>query len=160
VKLALGLGAVLALVSTPSAAYVGLKPNQAAAGSIQTLAFVVEHGCSGSPTVRLRVRLPEGIEDAKVLPKDGWKDSASRSNAASTRVDEVLWLGGKQEANKAAEFAVTVRLPDTPGATLYFPVVQECEKGVNRWTEVPGPGLAVNARRYPAPGMILLGKSP
>ena len=158
-KLALALGAALALVSTPTAAYIGLKPNQAPAGSNQTLAFVVERGCGGSPTTRLRVRLPDGVEDAKAVAKEGWKESASRSNAASIRVDEVLWLGGKQEANKPAEFAVSVRLPDTPGATLYFPVVQECEKGVNRWVEVPGPNLSIGARRHPAPSLILLGKS-
>jgi uncharacterized protein YcnI len=158
VKLALALGAALAFASTPGAAYVGLNPIQAPAGSDQTLAFVVGHGCNGSPTVRLRVRLPDGVENAKALPKEGWKESASRSNASTMRVDEALWFGGKLDADKSAEFAVSLRLPDTPGATLFFPVVQECEKGANRWIEVPGPGLAVNARRYPAPGLILLGK--
>jgi uncharacterized protein YcnI len=159
VKLALALGVAVALVSAPSIAHVGLRPTQAAAGSEQTLAFLIEHGCSGSPTIRVRVRLPEGVEDARALPKEGWKESASRSNAASTRVDEVLWFGGKLAVDKSTEFSVAVRLPDRPGAMLFFPVMQECEKGATRWIEVPGPDLAIGARRFPAPGLILLGKS-
>ena len=28
-----------------------------------------------------------------------------------------------------------ITLPNAPGTTVYFPVIQECEKGANRWVE-------------------------
>jgi uncharacterized protein YcnI len=155
VRLAPAAAAALILMSAPAAAHVVARPSQAPAGSDQTVSFFIEHGCNGSPTVRVRVRLPEGVENAKARPKEGWKDSASRSNAASTRVDEVIWLGGKLDANKGDEFAVALRLPDTPGKTIYFPVVQECEKGVNRWIEIPGPNLPATMLKYSAPLLVL-----
>jgi uncharacterized protein YcnI len=48
-----------------------------------------------------------------------------------------------------------VRLPATPGATLYFPVVQECEHGVTRWIEIPEPGKTSRDYKEPAPALRL-----
>ena len=34
--------------------------------------FAGPHGCAGSPTVKLRVQIPEGVIGIKPMPKPGW----------------------------------------------------------------------------------------
>jgi uncharacterized protein YcnI len=51
-----------------------------------------------------------------------------------------------------------LRLPDKAGENLYFPVVQECEKGVHRWIEIPAKGQDAGKLREPAPFIHLNGK--
>ena len=44
-----------------------------------------------------------------------------------------------------------MKLPDKPGATLYFPTVQECQTGVHRWIEIPAAGQQWHDLAEPAP---------
>ena len=85
----------LAVLPARADAFITLKAKQAPAGAEQTLTFVVEHGCVGSPTVRLRVGMPAGVSAVKPNDAPGWKVAASRSSAADDApVIEVVWLGG------------------------------------------------------------------
>jgi uncharacterized protein YcnI len=47
-----------------------------------------------------------------------------------------------------------------PDSTLYFPVVQECERGVNRWIDIPKEGADVHGHdsKSPARGVKLMSK--
>ena len=63
---------------------------------------------------------------------------------------EVVWSGGPLLDEHFDEFSVLMRLPNRPGATLYFPVVQECEPVANA-IEVPEAGRSVRDMRAPAP---------
>ena len=38
-------------------------------------------------------------------------------------------------------------------STLYFPVVQDCEQGVERWIDIPVDGKRSNDDGAPAPGI-------
>ena len=158
--LAAGAASILLLPALTSA-HVVLKPKQAPADSEVTLTFVVEHGCNGSPTKRLRIRVPDGVGNVTPLGVPGWKAAAAQTSAsAGASVAELIWLGGTLDAQTMGEFAATMRLPDKAGVTLYFPATQECERGVNRWSEIPGPDLPVGALKYPAPALTLLKKAP
>ena len=44
-----------------------------------------------------------------------------------------------------------MRLPNKPGATLYFPMVQTCEKGSNNWIGIPAAGQKWGDLPEPAP---------
>jgi uncharacterized protein YcnI len=111
----------------------------------------VPHGCNGSATVALRVRIPEGFLDVKPMPKPGWKlnvmsgkypkPMSLRDAAVSEGVTEVDWLGGNLPDGHHAEFVLIGYIGDDlqAGQTMYFAIVQECEKGVNRWIEIPTP---------------------
>ena len=44
------------------------------------------------------------------------------------------------------------------GKMLYFPVVQECERGVYRWIEIPAAGKSSGDYPEPAPALKLLPK--
>ena len=69
---AAGISAALLLGSFPAAAHVTVQPKEAPADSYFQLAFSVPHGCDGSATVALRVKLPDGILSAKPQMKPGW----------------------------------------------------------------------------------------
>lgn len=48
-----------------------------------------------------------------------------------------------------------MKLPDRPGTTLYFPVVQTCAHGKTAWTQIPAPGQSGHELEHPAPSVTL-----
>src|SRR5215207_7891344 len=146
-KLVLVAVALATLTASPAAAHVTLEKRQAPVGSYYKAVFAVPHGCAGSPTVKVRVQIPEGVIGSKV----------------SEGVKEVVWSGGKVADDNYDEFVFSSFL--TPGlkpdTTLYFPVVQECEQGVSRWIDIPsseGRGGHGPGSKTPAPGLKLIAK--
>lgn len=163
---ALALAAVLTAsvsVSTPVFAHVTLANPQAIAGSYYKAVFNVPHGCKGSPTLKIRIRIPDGVIAVKPQPKAGWKidtvegayeKSYSLHGAqVASGIREVSWTGRLPSAY-FDEFVFQAYLtPDLPaGAVVHFPVVQECEKGVARWIDTKEPS------DMPAPHLTLLPK--
>ena len=160
-----------ALAASPAAAHVYLEGKQATVGASYKAVFAVPHGCSGSPTVKIRVQIPEGVIAVKPMPKAGWNVDVVEGQYASaydyhgnkltSGVKEVVWSGGNLPDRNYDEFVVSSFLTDSlkPNTTLYFPVVQECEKGVSRWIEIPAEGAARSHEdKSPAPGVKLLPK--
>ncbi|WP_027529849.1 YcnI family protein [Bradyrhizobium sp. WSM3983] len=160
-----------ALAASPAAAHVYLEGKQATVGASYKAVFAVPHGCSGSPTVKIRVQVPEGVIAVKPMSKAGWNVDIVEGqyanaydyhgNKLTAGVKEVVWSGGKLPDYNYDEFVVSSFLTDSlkPNATLYFPVVQECEKGVSRWIEIPAEGAAHSHEdKSPAPGVKLLPK--
>ena len=162
--------AAIGLIGSTAYGHITLETPSAPAGSSYKAVFRVPHGCEGTATVRLRVRLPDGVVNVKPQPKPGWDVSTVMEKLAkpiildhgremTETVREVDWAGGKLPDSFYDEFVVRVELPDKPDATLYFPVVQECEKGVNRWIEIPEPGKTSRDYKEPAPQLKLLPKN-
>ena len=160
------LSALLIALSGPALAHAVLSPPEAPADSYVRASIGVGHGCEATPTLRVRVRIPEGVIGVKPMPKAGWDLSIKREQLAqpvteshgrrvTDRVAEVMWSGKLLDEN-FDEFVMQVRLPNKPGETLYFPTVQECEKGVHRWIEIPAGGQARGELREPAPVLKLL----
>jgi len=148
-------------------AHVTLERNQAPVGSSYKAVLRVPHGCDGSPTTALRVRIPEGVIDVKPMPKPGWMLNIVKGKYAKTYslyraqvtegVIEIDWSGGNLPDDEYDEFAFLSFLASDlqPGQTIYFPVVQECDKGVHRWIEIPTKGSDFPE---PAPGLKLVPK--
>jgi periplasmic copper chaperone A len=158
-------------VSSAASAHVLLGVKQAAIGADYRAVFVVPHGCSGSATVKLRIQIPEGVIVAQAESKEGWTVETSTGKYAteyayhgakvSEGVKEIAWSGGKVPDKSREEFVIETFLTDSlkPDATLYFPVVQECEQGTSRWIEIPAEGAAVSHDiKWPAPGVKLTAK--
>jgi periplasmic copper chaperone A len=76
----------------------------------------------------------------------------------SEGVTEISWAGGKLPDAWYDEFVFQGFLASDlePGSTIYFPVVQECEKGVHRWIEIPVPGKSASDYPEPAPALKLV----
>jgi uncharacterized protein YcnI len=162
------LSAALIALAAPAFAHAVLHPAETPADSYFKATIGVGHGCEGTPTLRLRVRIPDGVTGVKPMPKAGWEIAVKREPLAqpvadphgrriTERIAEVMWTGKLLDEN-FDEFAMQVRLPDKPGETLYFATVQECEKGVHRWIEIPAAGQARRDLREPAPVLKLLPK--
>jgi uncharacterized protein YcnI len=146
---AVGAFVCLSAASAPTSAHVTLERQEAPVGSSYKAVLRVPHGCAGSPTTAVRVRLPAGLIGVKPMPKPGWqlntvtgkyqKPFTLRGAPVSEGVTEISWSGGKLPDAHYDEFVFVGVLAEELGGTpaIYFPVVQECEKGVHRWIEIP-----------------------
>jgi periplasmic copper chaperone A len=157
-----------ALATSPASAHVFLEGKHAAIGAEYKAVFVVPHGCSGSATIKLRVKIPEGVIVTEAMPVDGWTVDTIKGKYASAYdvkgakvsegIKEVAWSGGKLPDKTRQDFVIETYLTDglKPDTTLYFPVVQECEQGVSRWIEIPPDGAPHSHEgKWPAPGVRL-----
>jgi len=165
-KKAVFAAAFLCGLSTYAHAHVTLEQSQAVAGSTYKAVVRVPHGCDGSPTIRLRVQIPDGMVNVKPMPKAGWELSTVRAKypqpiagdhgtQITEGVREVVWSGGRLLDEHYDEFVLRGTLPNKPGETIHFPTVSECERGTDRWIEVPTAGRPASADRYPAPALRL-----
>ena len=148
--------------SSPGLAHVTLEKTVSPPGAGYKAIFRVGHGCEGSPTVSLKIQIPEGVIAAKPMPKAGWTleiakgpyqqshDYYGKSLAEGPR--EITWTGKLSDDNYD-EFVVNGYVAkDVPaGANLYFPVIQACEVGAHRWTEIPAAGQDSHSLKGPAP---------
>lgn len=158
--------AALGMSSSLAQAHATLEVREAPANSFYKAVIRTPHGCSGSPTIAVRVRIPEGVTAVSPQPKWGWEVEIvreeleepvadSHGNTITERVSEIHWTEGRLLDEHYDEFVMNVRLPDTPGETLYFPTVQECEEGADRWIEIPAEGQSAHDLDYPAPRVNL-----
>ena len=146
---ALTAATVVLSVASPVLAHVDPDPPEAQAGRRLSVGFTVQHGCDGSPTVQLDMRLPEGVSDAQPEPPDGWNGSVES--------DVVTFIGGPLPDDQELTFRVSMTLPATPDTTIYFPFVQRCEVGEIRWIAIPSADGSGTELDEPAPAMLLTG---
>jgi len=153
------------LLPAAAHAHVTLEVQQAPPNSTYRGVFRIPHGCEGAPTIRVTIRLPEGVTEARPMPKAGWTLRTTPRAAAATPaahgaappIAEVIWEGGRLEDAHYDEFIIRLRLPNTPGELLYIPTVQDCPDGKQAaWTEIPEPGRRITDYRMPAPAVRLL----
>ena len=156
---------VAAGIATASA-HMTLERGEAAVGSTYKAVFRVPHGCDGSATTAVTVRIPEGVISVKPQPKHGWSVKTQTAPYAQTYevhgkpvsegVVSVTWEGGPLPDDMFDEFALTMKLPgDKEVMMLFFPVEQACEKGAIAWDEVAMPGTDPHSLAHPAPSLML-----
>jgi uncharacterized protein YcnI len=162
-------GAMMLAACGTAGAHVTLETPEAPVSSTYKAVLRVGHGCEGSPTVAIRVRIPDGVIAVKPMPKPGW-DLTTKvepypqpvkyfEDTLTEGVREIAWTGGKLPDEWYDEFVFRARLPDEGGgSTVWFPLVQECETGVHRWIEIPAEGKTADDYREPAPGVRLTPK--
>lgn len=157
------LTAILAVASAADA-HITLEQSQALSGKAYKAVLRVGHGCDGDSTVKIRVKIPEGMLSAKPMPKPGW--STEKVHAAYEQsydlhgkpvkegVQEIVWSGGSLADDDYDEFVfrATVAKEVPVGTKMYVPVVQECTNGaVERWIEIPAAGKSSDDYESPAP---------
>ncbi|MEN3376725.1 MAG: periplasmic copper chaperone [Hyphomicrobiales bacterium] len=160
--------ALAAVLTTPALAHVVLERKEATVGASYKAVLIVPHGCAGSATTRLRVKVPEGFIAVKPMPKPGWTIDVVKGAyenpypfmhgmTLTEGVREVSWTG-RPDDGYYDEFVLAgfIAAALKPGDTLYFPAVQECEQGVARWIEIPAAGQSAHALDNPAPGLHLV----
>jgi len=157
-------------VASSGFAHVTIEQPEAMIGGPTKITFRVPHGCDEQPTVKLRVLIPEGFIAAKPMPKAGWTLEISQGAYAKSHdyfhgaklsegATEISWKGNLP-SEYYDEFVVSgfVSRDFSPGAVLYFPVVQECPNGSHSWVEIPKGGQSGHDLKEPAPGLRLKAK--
>ena len=166
-KLAFAAGALLAAGHAIS--HVSLQDQAAAAGASYRAVLQVGHGCAGSPTTSITVTLPAGFNASQPFLKAGWTVSTKVGKLAepyemhgkkfTEGVQEISWTA-KDSDNAlpdafADEFVFRGTTPRKPG-TLWFKVIQGCEKGSNAWVEIPAAGKDAHSLNSPAAQLDVL----
>ena len=69
-------------------------------------------------------------------------DTTTDSHGVSrARITEVVYTAKEPLADQFYDsFNVQIRLPDAPGETLHFPVIQSCEVGEHAWIQIAEEG--------------------
>ncbi len=152
------LTATCTFVATVNHAHVVFAEPTVAPNSSFRGVLKVGHGCEGSPTIALRVLIPEGFVSVKPMPKAGWKLETKMTKLAkpfdshgktiSEAVSEITWSGTLDDTHYD-EFVFVARAPEATGKH-YFKVQQRCEKGEWNWVEVPEAGKSRKDYKAPA----------
>jgi uncharacterized protein YcnI len=162
------VGVLAAALITPAIGHVTLEPQEAKIGGGYKAVLRVPHGCNGNATTSVRVKIPEGVIGVKPMPKPGWTLTTTTGkypkiyklfhNELTEGVIEIGWSGGRLPDAWYDEFIFTGFLTGDldPSGKLFFPVVQECEKGMHRWIEIPEAGKSRSDYPEPAPELKLL----
>jgi periplasmic copper chaperone A len=151
--------ALTAFASFAARSHVVLEQKTAPAASYYRAVFKVGHGCAGSPTTAITIRLPQGVKNAKPAPKPGWSIArkveklatpyTSHGKTIAEDVTEITWRGGPLADEHYDEFIMQMQLPEAVGP-IWFKVLQQCEKGQTDWSEVPVQGIATRGLKAPA----------
>jgi uncharacterized protein YcnI len=125
----------LSILSLAASAHVSFIRRQVPLADAIEATLRVPHGCKGSPTLRVRMRPPRAVQTVTPRAGTGWRVE----NLNEGGVREIVWSGRLPEG-QTGEFAFAFTLGPTAkvGDVLFFPVVQECEVGVERWIDLKG----------------------
>ena len=164
---ALLLSAALATLASPAGAHVFLQSGTGTVGGSYRAVLAVPHGCGTSATVRITVRIPEGMIAVKPMPKPGWTITTQKGAYAQSYdfmhgmkaaegVKEITW-SGKLDNDFYDEFVFSSYLPDAlkADAPLYLPTEQTCESGAENWAQIPAAGQDPHSLKAPAPMLRL-----
>ncbi|WP_201835786.1 YcnI family protein [Microvirga zambiensis] len=169
-RLSLQAGLAAAVLAAPlcAQAHVSFENKEVKIGSTVKFVLVIPHGCTGSPTVALKVSVPPELTEVKPQPKPGWSLSTTieeqRIAAAGSDLNghgghgadvrEISWSGGKLEDTHFDEFIFRAKVRSSfTGSEIFVPVVQQCSAGAQRWIEVPLSGRSADDLTHPAPSV-------
>lgn len=161
--------AAMASIAAPASAHATLEFKTATVGAPYKAVLRVPHGCDGSATTGVSVKIPEGVIGVKPMPKPGWtletrKGQYEKSyryyhgSMVSDGVVEVRWSGGKLADEHYDEFVFQSFMSDglDVAKSVYFPVEQACETGKVAWSQIPAPGQDAHDLKAPAPAVTLV----
>lgn len=155
---------VLLCSATAASAHVTIQETDQKPDSYTVLTFGVPHGCDGSPTTKIRIKLPESIPTATPTVNPGWDINLVKEKLATPidlgegeslteRITEIQYTAKTPLPVEYRDaLAVSVHIPkDAAGTTLQFPTIQECVKGQTDWTMIPKKGQDPFELATPAP---------
>jgi len=150
-----------ALAAGPALAHVGISPSDGAAGEYTVATLSVPHGCDGSATTEVTIKVPDEVYAVTPTRNANWdvkknlvklaepiKDA--HGNEITERVDTVVYTAKVPLSDGYRDaFELSFQVPDAAGKTLAFPTVQKCEKGQTDWVELAAEGA--EEPEHPAP---------
>jgi uncharacterized protein YcnI len=131
-------------IAGPASAHIHTDPEEVKAGTENSVGFVIEHGCEGSPTTQVELQLPDGVTGISAEDQDGF--------SASVDGQVVQFAGGNLPDGTEHAFAVTFTAPSEAG-TIDIPLIQTCEEGSTDWIQPEVEGQP--EPEYPAPQLAI-----
>jgi uncharacterized protein YcnI len=152
------LCAAIAALASPGAAHAhnSLSIKEARAGYATSMDLNVYHGCKGSPVVGLRLKVPDGVMDAKAAFDPHWTieykyrdldEPWTNHGMQITRVvDEIIWKDPVKvlPADGWYPFRIRMTIPDRPNEVLHFRNITVCEEGTDAYVDLPDEPLSVD----------------
>jgi len=161
-------GAVAALaVATAAQAHVTVHPNALPAGGFTVINIDVTNEKARASTVKIDVQFPAGVYTASTAPVPGWKGRVITKKlpqpveiepgfSVSSRVDRVVYSGGRIAPGQFLSFPVSILVPmGKPGTLLTFKALQTySDREVVRWignpsADEPAPQVALRPESSP-----------
>lgn len=104
---------------TPAFAHVSVKPAQV--GVAQYNDFVVNvPNEESTPTIQLRLVIPEGLKNVTPNVKPGWNIQIKKvGKGESERVSEVIWSGGSIPVGQRDQFVFSAQTPATESVLVW-----------------------------------------
>jgi periplasmic copper chaperone A len=157
---------LLAAMTQTSFAHATLEQKTVTQNTTEKLTVRIGHGCDGAPSLKVRVRVPDGMIAVKPMPKAGWtletviapyaKPQEYFDTILTEGVQEIIWSGSLDDAHyDEFEFRGRVTENIVADKMLYVPVVQECAEAAERWIEIPAEGESGEELEAPAPGVMV-----
>jgi uncharacterized protein YcnI len=106
---------ILAALAMPTAAFahVTVQPGEVGLAKFQTFTVGVPNE-KDTPTVAVRLVLPEGLNHVSPTVKPGWTINVKRSGEGeAARATEIEWTGGQIPAAFRDEFTFSAQVPDS-----------------------------------------------
>ena len=132
-------------------AHVTVHPNALPADGFTVIGINVPSEEETAATVKLDVKFPNGVYSASPAVIPGWKSvvitkklskpvEVEPGESVSSRVDRIVFSGGRIGPERFLSFPVSIKVPDArPGSLLTFKAVQTYSNGdVVRWIGSPG----------------------
>ena len=129
-------------------AHAYVSATEVNAGWKQDIEIRIPHGCKGSPTTQVRVKIPDGMVAVMPEVNRSWKVATKMRKLPTPvrgeggvmiteTVDEITWSGNTLPDNVFERFVFRATIPNEPGRMLWFKTIQTCQSGEHRWVEVP-----------------------
>jgi uncharacterized protein YcnI len=163
-RLSLLVSLVVGLAAAGAAqAHVTVHPNALPAGGFTVVAINVPNEEANAATTKVDVQFPDGVYSASPSAMAGWRAQIITKKlpkpveiepgfSVSTRVDRIVFSGGRIPPNRFLAFPVSILVPRAkPGTLLTFKAVQTYSSGkIARWigapsSEEPAPQVLVRS---------------
>ncbi len=131
-------------IAGPASAHIHTDPEEVKAGTENTVGFIIEHGCDGSPTTQIELQLPDGVTGITGVDANGF--------TAAVDGQVVTFSGGSLPDETEQAFEVTFTAPAEAG-TIDIPMIQTCEEGSTDWIESEVEGQP--EPDHPAPQLVI-----
>lgn len=170
----LGTGAALGAIAlalggaTAASAHVSIDSDSTEAGAYTIVSLAVPHGCGASPTTKVAIQMPDGINTVtptrnpfytveRVIEQLDTPITGSQGQQITERVSEVVYTATTPLPTDLRDvYQLSLQLPeDAAGTTLYFPVLQTCAEGEYAWIQIPAEGQDSHDLNEPAPGFTV-----
>ena len=153
------LSACCAFASTTAFAHIHIEENSAPAGyDHHPMKLSVPHGCGDSPVKEVHMKIPDGITAVRIGYNRDWKIQVKNrkldkpvpgegGRTITETIDEIIWSEPKSPIPAAGfydSFPFEATLPNKPGEILFFKAYAVCEKGDDKYVEVPKTPINAN----------------